>query len=131
MAFAERDRQQRSKKRRYSFDPRCAHGEERFEFVELLLGRIVGLEPGGSLQLGDERTKRAVGVVWRALVTQARVRLARDALGESRREAGLADPRLARDQYDLPLALPGQASPFQQAIELVLPVDMIAAIPPA
>src|SRR6266581_8038296 len=70
--LAERDRQQRSKKRRYGLNPRCAHGEERFQLVEALLGRIVCLEPGGSLQLGDERTKRAVGVVERALVTQAR-----------------------------------------------------------
>jgi len=28
--LAERDRQQRSKKRRDSFEPRCAHGEDRF-----------------------------------------------------------------------------------------------------
>src|SRR5262245_18729966 len=125
MSFAERDRQQRRKKRRYSFDPRCAHGEERFELVELLLGRIVGLEPGRSLQLGDERTKRAVGVVGRAWVTQARGRLARAALGESRREAALADPRLARDQDGLPFALPGEALPFQQEIELALAVDEI------
>src|SRR5262249_33097876 len=68
---------------------------------------------------------RAVGVVRRALVTQARVRLARDALGESRREARLAAPRLPRDQYDLPFALPGEALPFQQEIELVLAVDEI------
>ena len=38
-------------------------------------------------KLGDERTKRAVAVVGRALVTQARVRLASDALSESRRKA--------------------------------------------
>src|SRR6266480_2877692 len=88
-------------------------------------GRIVCLEPGGSLQLGDERTKRAVGVVGRALVTQARVRLAGDALGERRREAGLADPRLARDQHDLPFALPGEALAFQQEIDLVLTADEI------
>src|SRR5262249_56915485 len=112
ISFAERDRQQRSKKRRYSLDLGCAQGGERFEFVDLLLRRIVCLEPGRSLQLGDERTKRAVGVVRRALVAQARVRLARDALGESRREAGLADPRLARDQYDLPLAPPREALAF-------------------
>ena len=28
--LAERDRQQRSKKRRHGLNPRCAHGEERF-----------------------------------------------------------------------------------------------------
>ena len=40
---AERDRQQRSKKRRYGLNLRCAHGEERFQLVEALLGRIVWL----------------------------------------------------------------------------------------
>src|SRR5262249_47918531 len=69
--------------------------------------------------------KRAVGVVGRALVTQSRVRLTGDAVGESGRKAGLADPRLARDQHDLPFALPGEALPFQQEIELVLAADEI------
>src|SRR5512132_170121 len=69
--------------------------------------------------------ERAVGVVGRALVTQARVWLAGDALGERRRKAGFADPRLARDQHDLPFALPGEALAFQQEIELVLAADEI------
>src|SRR6516162_10333815 len=89
--LTERDRQQRSKKRRYSLNPRCAHGEERFQLVEALLGGIVGLETCRSLQLGNKRTKRAVGVVGRALVTQARVRLAGDALGERCHKTGFAE----------------------------------------
>src|SRR5262249_23073458 len=56
---------------------------------------------------------------------QARVRLASDALGESRRKAGLADPRLARDQHNLPFAPPGEALAFQQEIDLVLAADEI------
>src|SRR5258706_13010799 len=123
--LAERDRQQRRKKRRYGLDLRCAHGEDRFELVKALRGRIVCLEPRCSLDLGDERTKRAVGMVGRALVTQARVRLAGDALGESCRKAGLADPRLAREQHDLPFALPGQTLTLQQEVELVLAADEI------
>jgi hypothetical protein len=59
------------------------------------------------------------------LITQARVRLAGDALGESRHKAGLADPRLARDQHDLPFALPSEALALQQEIELVLAADEI------
>src|SRR5262249_4030999 len=125
IALTERDRQQCSKKRRYSFNPRCAHGEERFQLVEALLGPIVCFERRRSLQLGDERTKRAVGVVRRALVTQARVRLA-DALSESRCNARLADPRLAPDQHDLPLALPGKALAFQQEIDLLVAADEIS-----
>src|SRR5262245_54237731 len=118
IALAERDRQQRSKKRRDGLNLRCANGEERFEFVELLLRRIVGLKPRRPLELGDERMERAVGMVGRALITQARVRLAGDALGESRHKAGLADPRLARDQYDLPFPLPGQPLALQQEVEI-------------
>ena len=123
--LAERDRQQRRKKRRCGLNPRCVHSEERFQLVEALLGRIVCLEPRRSLQLGDERMKRAVGVVGRALVTQARVRLAGDALGKSRRKAGLADPRLARDQHDLSFALPGEPLALQQEIDFLLAADEI------
>src|SRR5262245_63029260 len=67
-------------------------------------------------------------MVARGLVTQARVRLADDALGESRHKAGLADPRLARDQHDLPFAPPSEALAFQQKIELVLAADEIGQI---
>src|SRR5215471_3542608 len=88
-------------------------------------GGIVCLEPRRSLQLGDEWTKRAAGVVGRALVTQARVWLAGDALGQSSHKAGLADPRLARDQHDLPFALPGEALALQQKINFVLAADEI------
>src|SRR5262249_30784999 len=63
--------------------------------------------------------------VGRALIPQPRVRLASDALGESRRKAGLADPRLARDQHNLPFALPGEALPLQQEVELDLAADEI------
>src|SRR5205807_7759794 len=58
--LADADRQQRSKKRCYGFNPRCAHSEDRFQLVEALLGHIVCLEPRRSLQLGDEWMKRAV-----------------------------------------------------------------------
>ena len=53
------------------------------------------------------------------------MRLAGDALGESRRKAGLADPRLARDQHNLPFALPGEALAFQQEIDLVFAANEI------
>src|SRR5262249_37293515 len=125
IALAERDRQQRRKNRRYGLNLRCPRGEERFQLVEPLLGRIICLEPRRPLQLNDERAKRAVGVVGRALVTQSRLRLAGNALGESRCKAGLADPRLARDQHDLPFALPGQPLALQQELKLVLAADEI------
>src|SRR5262245_33256143 len=53
------------------------------------------------------------------------MRLAGDAPSQSCREAGLADSRLARNQHDLPFALPGEALPFQQEVELVLAADEI------
>src|SRR5262249_31999016 len=124
--LAEGDRQQRRKKRHYGLDLRCAHGEDRFQLVEALLGRIVRLEPRCSLQLGDERTKRAVGMVGRALVTQARVRLAGDALRESSHKAGLADPPRARAHPDPPFALPGEAWAPKQKINFALAADEIA-----
>ena len=123
---AKRDRQQRRKKRCCVLNSRCGYGEKRFQLVEALLGRIVCLEPRRSLQLRDERIKRAVGVVRRTLVTQDGVRLVGDALFESRRKAGLADPRLARDQHDLAFTFPGEALAFQQEIDLVFAADKIS-----
>src|SRR5262249_29506900 len=104
---------QRRKKRRYHLNPRCVHREQRLQLVEALLGCIVRLETRRSLQLSDDRTKRAVGMVGRALITQPRIPLAADAFGERLRKARLADSRLSRDQHDLPFTLPGETLAFQ------------------
>src|SRR5204863_1361393 len=101
-------------------NPRSAHRQDGLHLVEALLGRIACLKPRRSLQLSDHRTKRAVEVVRRALITQARVRLAGAALSERCRKAGLANPRLARDQHDLSFAFPGPAWAFLLEIDLVL-----------
>ena len=42
--------------------------EQRLQLVELGLGRIVALKPGGSFELHDCRVESAVLVVWRAEV---------------------------------------------------------------
>ena len=73
----------------------CGNGEQGFQLVKALLGRIVCLESHRSLQLGNERIERAVGVVRRTLVVQERMRLVGDALFESGHKTGLADARLA------------------------------------
>src|SRR5262249_57471986 len=39
ISLADRDRQQRSKNRRYNLNPRCARGQERFERAKALPGR--------------------------------------------------------------------------------------------
>src|SRR5262245_64466843 len=67
--------------------------------------------------------ERAVNVVGRALVAQPRVRLTGDALSDSRRQSGFADPRFARDEHGLAFALPGEALAFQQKTDLVLAAD--------
>src|SRR5215831_1838509 len=67
-------------------------------------------------------------MVGRALVAQAGVRFTGDALGESCCKPGLADPRLARDQYNLPFALPSAALALQQEIDLCLAADEIGQI---
>src|SRR6516162_11637092 len=69
--------------------------------------------------------KCAIVVVRRTLVTQTRMRLASDALGERLCKARLADPRLAREQHNLPFAFPGEALALQQEIDLVLAANEI------
>src|SRR5262245_52118154 len=69
--------------------------------------------------------ERAVGVVGRALITQARVRLAGDLLGESCRKAGLADPWFTCNQHDLSLAVPGETLTFHQEFDFVVAADEI------
>ena len=49
--------------------------EQRLQLVELDLGRVVPLKPGGSFELHDCRVESAVLVVWRAEVAQSDVRL--------------------------------------------------------
>src|SRR5262249_57342145 len=66
-----------------------------------------------------------VGGGGRAVEPRRGGRLAGDARAGPRQKAGLADPRLARDQPDLPFALPGQPLAPQQKIELVLAADEI------
>jgi hypothetical protein len=50
---------QRRKKRGRSLNPRSIYGEDRFEFVEFLLGRIVVSKCRCPLDLGNERMQRA------------------------------------------------------------------------
>src|SRR5690349_17582543 len=92
------DRKQRCKKRRYGSNSRCAYGEQRLNLSEPLLGRVVCLKTSCPLQLFNEGTKCAVGVIRRALIAQTPMRIAGNSLPDGRRKAGLADPRLAREQ---------------------------------
>ena len=72
-----RQRQQLAQQRDLVVIPR-ARREQRPQFAELAVGRVVARETGGAFELGDERIERAVLVVRRAEIAQARVRLASD-----------------------------------------------------
>jgi hypothetical protein len=61
-----------------------------------LLDRVIAREPGAAFELDNERLERAVLMVRRTEIAQARVAIALDALRQRRGEARLADPRLPR-----------------------------------
>ena len=67
-------------------------------------GVVVALEPRGALELADDRMERAVGVMRRAEVAQAEMRLAGNAFEQRRGQARLADAGLAGEQDDAALA---------------------------
>jgi len=70
------------------------------QFAELVFSPILAGKSGGVFKLGDEGIERAVLMVRRAEVAQARMRLGSDLLGERRSQPRFPDPRLARDQHD-------------------------------
>src|SRR5690348_10362649 len=125
ISVSERDRQQRRKERGHSLDVGRSRGEQHLQLVEAYLGRVVHLEPGSSLQLLDERTQCTPGVVGRALVLKPVMRLDAN-LGRQRGgKPGLADPRLARDQDDLAVALPGEALALTQKAHLGVAIHKV------
>jgi hypothetical protein len=48
-------------------------GEKRIELIEFGVRSIIVRKSGGTFQLTDDWVKRAVGVLWRAEIAQARV----------------------------------------------------------
>jgi hypothetical protein len=62
------------------FDRRRSQREHGIKFFELRLRRIIVLYSGGAFHLADDRMEGAVGVLWRAEITQSSVWLARKAL---------------------------------------------------
>ena len=71
---------------------------------ELRLRCVVVREPSGAFHLTNDRVERAVRVLRRAEVSQARVRLASKAFQERSRQSRLADARFTGEQHDLPFA---------------------------
>ena len=89
--------------------------EHRIELVELRLRGVVVRQSGGTFHLADDRIKRAVGVLRRAEIAQARVRLGGEAFQQRGREPRFADTGLAGKEHHLAFAgLCSRPAPQQQ-----------------
>ena len=97
--------------------------QHRVELVELRLRGVVVHKSGGAFHLADDRIKRAVGVLRRAEIAQARVRLAGEAFQQRRREPRLADTGLAGEQHHLTFAGLCLRPAPQQQFEFFFPTD--------
>ena len=82
--------------------------EERVEFVEFRLQRIVPRKAGGAFHLVDDWVKRAVGVLRRAETTDAEKALALETFGEARPSDAIfrCQPRRTAARLGLRLLLP-------------------------
>ena len=80
---------------------------------------------GGALHLADDRIKRAVGVLRRAEIAQARVRLGSEAFQQRGRQSRLADTRLAGEQHHLAFAGLCLRPAPQQQFEFFFPPDKL------
>src|SRR5262249_10561838 len=65
ISVAERNRQQRGKKRRHDLNFSSCQGQQPFQLIEAGLGRVVRLKSRCPLQLFNYRAKRTVGVIGR------------------------------------------------------------------
>ena len=100
-----------------------ARREQRPQFAELVLDRVVAGESGGAFELPNEGMKRAVLVVRRAKIAQARMRLACNVLGKRCGEPRLADARLAGDQHHPPFAALRLLPAAQQQFDFLVASD--------
>ena len=97
--------------------------DQRFELVELRIGRVVPAEAGRVPELLDHRPQRGVRVVGRAEVAEADARLLAESLPHRQRDAGLPDARLAEEQNHLALAVLGRLPTIQQQRQLLGAAD--------
>jgi len=98
-----------------------AFHERSIEFVQLRFRCVVVREPSGALHLANDWVESAVGVLWRAEVPKARVRLSRKAFQERSGQSRLADPRFTGEQHHLPLAALCFRPAAQQQFEFFFP----------
>src|SRR5215469_406514 len=78
-----------------AFGSRFKRGHKLVELLEAVVTR----ETSCAFELDDKGMERAVLMMRRTEITQTNMGLVFDAFGERRREARLADARLARDQH--------------------------------
>src|SRR3954468_8578032 len=102
---------------------RRAFGEERLQLLKPDQTAVVRLEFGRPLQLLDDGAKGAVGVIGRALIAELTMRLPGRALRHSGCKAGFPDACLARNQHDLPFALPGDLLSRDEDVEFGFATD--------
>src|SRR5215472_7778478 len=98
-------------------------GGEHGQLVQLHLGRVLALEPGGALELRDGRVECAVLVVRGAETAQAGVRLVLDPLVQGGGETRLANARLAREQHHPTFTIFGAMPLAQEQVDLFLTPD--------
>src|SRR5581483_7061800 len=101
------------------------HGrlEQGLKLVEPCFCVTVLREVGSPLELFDKRVERTGGLMRRAEITKARARLALEPGQQAFGNAGLANPGLAREQYDPTLAVLRLVPTTQQQVHLLLPAN--------
>ena len=104
---------------------RKALRQQGIELVELRLRGVVVRKSSGTLHLADDRIKRAVGVLRRAEVAQARVRLGSEAFQQRSRQSRLADARFTGEQHHLTFAGLRLRPAPQQQFEFFFPPDKL------
>jgi hypothetical protein len=73
------------------------------ELPEFGFPRVLAIESGGVLELGDDRVKSAVGVMGRAEVSETNVRLTAKELLQGGSQARFADAGLSREKQHSPV----------------------------
>src|SRR5262249_17393116 len=97
--------------------------QQRLQLFKLDLRRIESLEMGSVLVLGDDRVKRTVGVIGRALQAYRYVGILRDPVHDSLADAGLADTRFPAQENNLTLAAFGLPPQPFEVVHFILAAD--------
>ncbi len=103
--------------------PAVVGDDQRFELVELGLGRLVARELQRPLEVVDAGPEGAVDVVGRALESERAAHPCFQPLAQRTQNAALADAGFAGEQHDLAFAVLRQLPALQQQRDLLLAPD--------